>query len=206
MSSSSESLEERIRGEAADWFALLRGEPTAAERAAFDHWLEIDPAHRLAYERLNVQWESAIFLGGAPAVRARSLGSVRSRAGAGKLYAGLAIAAALALALAITVVGGTERPAHPASPLAYDSIGSGERSLRLADGSGVKLAPDSRIEVMFGDRERRVALLRGRARFTVARDASRPFAVAAGGGAVVALGTVFEVAIVDRQVRIRGCG
>ncbi len=206
MSRSSRSAEERVRREASDWFALLRGEPTAAERATFENWLAVDPAHRLAYQRLHAQWERTIFLSDAPAVRARNLGRARPRAlrlaGVGKIYAGLAIAAVLALALAFTVIGSTKHPTQSVSALAYNNRGSADRSVRLADGSRVMLAPGSRVGVAFHDGQRHVALLQGRARFTVAHDVSRPFAVVAGGGTIVALGTVFEVAIQDGQVRV----
>lgn len=206
MNGSKGPAQERVRNEASDWFARMRGEPTEAERDELERWLGSDPAHRQAYERLTAQWEHTAFLARAPTVRGRNLAKVGLQAsrtaGVAKIYAGVAVAAAVALALALTVVAATQGPIRPASPVAYENEGGGNHRVRLTDGSDVTLGPDSRIHIAFDDGQRHVGLLHGRARFTVAHDASRPFAVAAGGGTIVALGTVFEVAIDDRRVRI----
>ncbi|WP_422062387.1 FecR family protein [Sphingopyxis sp.] len=63
----------------------------------------------------------------------------------------------------------------------------------LEDGTRVALMDGAKFERRFGPNERRVILTGGRARFTVAHDASRPFRVEADGSLTTALGTVFEV-------------
>ena len=70
------------------------------------------------------------------------------------------------------------------------TTGTGEvRSLRLADGSRVTLAPQSAVAI--GDR--RVRLLRGAAYFDVRHDRVHPFRVLAGDVLATDLGTAFEV-------------
>ncbi|MFT4090288.1 MAG: FecR family protein [Asticcacaulis sp.] len=63
----------------------------------------------------------------------------------------------------------------------------------LKDGSVVRLAPQSAIDVAFKDNERRVKLLKGAAFFEVTPDAQKPFRVEAGGVKVTVLGTAFDV-------------
>jgi transmembrane sensor len=67
------------------------------------------------------------------------------------------------------------------------------RELALPDGSTVRLNTDSTIEIAFAAGERRVRLRRGEAHFTVAKDSAWPFFVEAGGIAVRAVGTAFNV-------------
>lgn len=65
--------------------------------------------------------------------------------------------------------------------------------MTLDDGSSVALNTASAIAVDYSRERRRIRLLRGEAVFTVARDAARPFVVAAASGEAVARGTVFAV-------------
>jgi len=67
------------------------------------------------------------------------------------------------------------------------------RSVPLADGSVVALNTNSTITTKFTNHERRVALERGEARFTVMKDPTRPFVVETAQADVVAVGTIFNV-------------
>jgi transmembrane sensor len=69
------------------------------------------------------------------------------------------------------------------------------RSVRLSDGSSVTLDTDTIVVSRISRSARRLTLLRGRARFDVAHDPSRPFVVAAGGASVAARGTLFDVSL-----------
>lgn len=99
---------------------------------------------------------------------------------------------ALAASLAVLVV---------ASGLAWNfllkgrySTGVGEqRTLALEDGSTINLNAGSRIRVRFTSAARSVQMLEGRALFSVAKDAGRPFVVEAGDTWVRAVGTQFDV-------------
>jgi transmembrane sensor len=63
----------------------------------------------------------------------------------------------------------------------------------LPDGSTVDLKAGAELEVTFSDSIRRVVLRKGEAHFQVARNAERPFVVAAGTIEVRAVGTAFAV-------------
>ena len=72
----------------------------------------------------------------------------------------------------------------------------------LDDGSVVELNRGAEVETVFSASERRVTLVRGEASFTVAKDAARPFVVVAGGVAVRAVGTVFNVRLDGAGVEV----
>lgn len=72
----------------------------------------------------------------------------------------------------------------------------------LPDGSVVELKPGAEIAVDFGGGVRRVALRRGEAHFQVAKDAARPFVVAAAGIEARALGTAFSVQLEAKHVEV----
>jgi transmembrane sensor len=67
------------------------------------------------------------------------------------------------------------------------------KTATLADGSELRLGPNTLLEFDIGDAQRSVALVRGEANFKVAKDATRPFVVEAKAFAVRAAGTEFAV-------------
>jgi transmembrane sensor len=86
-----------------------------------------------------------------------------------------------------------------------------QRSFTLQDGSLVFLNTDSKVHVAWSSAERHIDLVRGEARFKVAKDPARPFTVATTTAAVRALGTVFnvradqqdtQVAVLEGQVEV----
>ena len=75
-------------------------------------------------------------------------------------------------------------------------------SVDLADGSTVDLNSGTRLAFDLTHAERRVRLLEGQAFFDVAHDPARAFVVRAGGKAIKALGTSFDVRIIDGDVSV----
>ncbi|MFT3967406.1 MAG: FecR domain-containing protein [Sphingobium sp.] len=197
----SDSLREAHR-QASDWLILLREEPeSAAVRERFEAWLDADPDHARAWvsvsevfdtigatrPELETQWRGALAgIGEAserPSTRRRwfHLPAARLRR---PILAG-AVAAALALWFA------------PSAILHIQSdhvTRTGEtRALRLADGSAVRLGPDSAIAIDYSQGERTVRLLAGQAWFDVKRNPAAPFRVVAGDVRTTVLGTSFDV-------------
>jgi transmembrane sensor len=72
----------------------------------------------------------------------------------------------------------------------------------LADGSSVSLDASSAVLVRYSAAQRTLQLLRGRAKFQVAKDARRPFLVRAADREIVATGTMFSVEIVQKEVQV----
>ncbi|MFC4314930.1 FecR family protein [Steroidobacter flavus] len=67
------------------------------------------------------------------------------------------------------------------------------RTVSLTDGTRVRIAPDSKLKVAFGDDHRTIRLIHGEAMFDVAKDRTRPFYVESEMIGVLAVGTEFRV-------------
>ncbi|HEX7115089.1 MAG TPA: FecR domain-containing protein [Steroidobacter sp.] len=210
MESSRREIEDRAtellqRRECGNW--------SREDEAELTRWLEESTANRVAFLRAEAAWEAmgrlkALGAGllrrtvpTPEALEALQVGSVGERAArpAGSRYfrkVGIAatILVAVGLALAGSVLWFTgERYATP--------IG-GVASVPLADGSRITLNSDSRVRVLFSERERYISLVRGEVYFEVAPDSNRPFVVDAGDRRVVAVGTKFAVRRETDELRV----
>ncbi|MBS7544133.1 FecR family protein [Ancylobacter oerskovii] len=177
--------------EALDWFVRMRDDKVGAqERRAFATWLAADPAHPAAFERAQSLWDRFDIV--EPEYRRlRRAGRLGRR---DVLLGGLA-----------TLV---------AAPVAYVALnrdrlfatyrtGTAERrSFMLGDGSRVELGSSSALAVDFSADRRRVVLVEGEGFFQVAPDAARPFVVEAENGSTRALGTAFDVKLLDDSVAV----
>jgi transmembrane sensor len=197
--------DERLRRQAARWFARLRGPDADKHRRAFEAWRAADPRRRAVYERLTRRWEEAGVLNTAQTQRPEGAARVARRVHrprrVGWSLAGLAMGAAVVV-LAISPGRPSWLDASPIPALGSQRIATriGEiRTLRLSDGSAVILDTDTLLATHFSSSARRLNLVRGRARFDVAHDPGRPFVVTAGGGSVAARGTLFDVSVSPDQ-------
>lgn len=182
--------------EAERWFArLLASDCTAAERAACQRWQDADPVNAAAYAQVERISQRATAFRFQPQYRAaaREIRERAARAGRRRGIArwGLSLAAA---ASAVLAIGLGWRVWNPAQPEQHYVTTTGERrTLDLDDGSRVLLDTDSAVTVRYSRKHRDVVLERGQADFSVASAPQRPFVVQAGGGAVRAVGTRFQV-------------
>lgn len=176
--------------EALEWFVLLNDDKaTPEDRRAFAAWLQADPAHAAAFERAQSLWDRFDI------VKPEFERVRRSR----QLTRRNITLGGLALALAAPTAWYMTRPGF----LADHRTGVAERRIfTLPDGSTAELGSHSALSVDFTDRQRRLILHRGQAFFTVAPDVARPFAVEAGAGAVRALGTRFDVKLLDGEATV----
>lgn len=189
---------------AASWALRLMDAPLdPADAAQFQDWLAADDRHPELFDAALAVWEET----GAQATSdamldlrrsaLRDLGKARnrplSRWRRGAIVTAMAASVAAAVGLGAIV---SNRPA------VYSTDVGERRLVRLKDGSAVSLDADTRVSVAYDDRRRLLVLEKGRARFTVAKDAMRPFSVDAGGAVVVATGTSFSVERVKHEVRL----
>jgi transmembrane sensor len=177
--------DERIQEEAALWFARLRGDDVStAERAAFAAWIDADSRHRHEYETFQRMWDASAHL------RPAAIEAPKRRR---------AMRAAASLA-GIALVCGWLGWAWLDGRMATDP---GElRHMKLADGSELAVAPNTRLRVKFNSDRRRIELDEGQIAVSVAVDRQRPFEVAAGGGIVRDIGTRFEVDAGRERTRV----
>jgi transmembrane sensor len=190
-----------VRREAADWAALLHDRDAEVDRAAFERWRAADPRHAEAYARIERNWSRAGLVEQTSYGRERRFSELRRRRAPLQRRFGLAAAV-----LAIVVLGAVL--VSPYGPFGlwpgprYSSEVGQIRTVSLPDGSTAVLDTDSAVRLAFDGHERRVSLVRGRARFDVTHDSHRPFVVEAGDGSVVARGTLFDVSLVGDRFEV----
>ncbi|PZQ50549.1 MAG: hypothetical protein DI555_22750 [Novosphingobium pentaromativorans] len=183
-----------IEREAADWFARMRGPDAESLREAFEVWRS-DPARAQAYDDKLRVWDATMFLANTATGKHRNLEGYRSRKFTRPTLTWAAAAfLAIGIGIMLALHGAGERDAqsssHRLESAAMDKV---PRTIRLPDGSKVILDRGARLQIAFHVGERRLRLIAGRARFAVAHEKRRPFIVEAGGGGVVAHGTLFDV-------------
>ncbi|MGY4533518.1 transmembrane sensor [Pseudomonas sp. TE3786] len=185
------------------WHERLRGQPTAAERKAFDQWLYAEPAHVEAYAQVQALWarteQAAQQLAReeAPALQEylRAMDAPRPRAP--RWWLG-SVAMAASVLLMLGLLGWQPQRWVDSLRADYVSAAGQLRQITLADQSVLLLDADSAVQVHFTARQRRIELLRGAVYFQVSHT-GQPFIVSAADGEVQVLGTQFEV-------RLRGDG
>ena len=209
--------------DSADWDAIARyfaGESDAAEQEAVQRWLEAHPDQADALAALDGSAGRLIRAtppdldveGALSRVAARrdaaDVVPIDSRrpgfkpvfpASAPRRWRRFAVpaAAAAVLAIGVALYRNSERTDGYTRSSVAQTIATtvGQRdSVRLPDGTGVVLAPESELIVAagYGDDVREVEL-RGEAYFDVLHDEARPFVVRAGAATVRDLGTTFTV-------------
>ncbi|MEO5865572.1 MAG: FecR domain-containing protein [Sphingomonas sp.] len=199
--------------EALAWVGRLRAPDGTRYQAEFETWFMKDPLHADAYERVLKSWDRFDIVGKTPVGKSRLSFFAAAPSAQRRRYAIGAMAAVMLIALVGLGAGPFGFAPNALIPAAYAS-GMGQiRTLTLADGSRMTLDTNSAVEVAFTVRERRLRVVRGRARFKVARDSTRPFVVDAGGNAVTATATEFDidlasdrlaVALLEGSLRVEG--
>ena len=202
--------EKDVSVEAARWLIELEEAPDDADlRRRFEVWRAASPGNEAAWAGVSGIYDAI----GAPAyVAHRTARDSRCVADApvadldrarARRRRFLLPATALAIAACLAFV------ALPGVLLQWkaDHVTSvaESRSVVLDDGSTVRLAPGSAIEVLAGAAaggDRGVRLLRGEALFEVVPDNARRFRVEAGGVETTVLGTVFGVRLLEEGALI----
>lgn len=219
MTTSSDTDRDRAEDEAATWLIVLSEAPDDASlRERFDAWLVASPMNAESWMRVGRAYDligqvsprHSEHWAAYPAERhavdaspaglpSESVGRGR-RQGAGaprrwKAGVGLALVAAMLLLAIVPDL-------H--LRLSSDAVTTTAqvRALTLPDGSRLRLAPKSAVDVVFENGERRVRLLKGAGFFEVVPDRVRPFRVEAGNAVVTVLGTAFEVKRSEDSARI----
>jgi transmembrane sensor len=203
--SQSTSIDERIAEEAAQW--LLELEEAGADQARFAAWLEASPRHVEEFLLASATWHAFDAMDRNRAIDVAQL-VASARGNVETLDVGTPIdrrAAAIAprrwgpmrqqLAAVLTVLAVGCLLWFAVMDRGTDYVtGVGEqRAFKLPDGSLVTLNTRSRVVVRFTPEARVIELVQGEALFNVQHDTQRPFRVLAGGAAVQAVGTQFNV-------------
>ncbi|WP_293855679.1 FecR family protein [Steroidobacter sp.] len=170
---------------------------------ALEAWLAADPEHRRIWERRTQTWSLLESQKNSPellALRQRALGDLQ-RMGSRRWNHGAWKWRATAAAVAVLAVMVTWSW-YVVTPHTYRTRAGELRVVTLPDSSRVHLDASTEVRVSYSDNARKLSLLKGQARFEVARDVMRPFSVLAGNRRVVALGTVFNVDLLEQELRV----
>ena len=176
------------------WLARMgRPDVRAADRKAFQAWLEADPGHLRQYEQAKAFQAELSSLRGDFALDLARLRRREARPADTSrrfLLAGGLAAAGLAAVIALP-------PLLAPAPEArlYESAPGQILDVSLEDGSRATLDAGSAISVAIADDVRRVTLQRGGAYFEVAHEADHPFQVSVADRQVIVTGTRFVTAL-----------
>lgn len=180
---------------AARWYVELRCGADDTLRAAHQRWLSSNPQHLLAWERLaRLQGKLGQVT---PGIARPTLTSARAKR--------REVLKVLSVLLVGSATGGVVLQDGVVARLTADvRTGVGQqRSLRLDDGTQLRLNTDTAVDIRYNGEWRALELLKGEILVQTASDAlSRPFVVHTGQGSVRALGTRFIVRCDNDLVRV----
>lgn len=195
---------------AAQWVERSADGLTAEQARLFETWYG-EPEHAQAFDSLERDRASIVSLidrEGLGSLYQETLDRLESNSTRrSRIRKIVAVAAAIVLTAPLTYL--ALRPLDRVDAVATSNAdvvyktGIGQTVvLTLSDGSRVMLNTDSEVSVDFSAHERRLRLAKGEAMFEVAKDATRPFTVAAGRQVVTAHGTAFNVRVTADQVHV----
>lgn len=188
---------------AADWQLRLKNDPALEISSEFLEWISDDKNCR-AYRAVEEGYAALEDIGALPEILEMRRDALRRAHHVGTRRwlpkAWVARAAAAIVAVAMLGSGVLYMVLHNAN--VYET-GVGERRIvALPDGSRISLDSDTEVQVHYTEHARTLDLDRGRARFDVAHDVTRPFTVTAGTETVVAVGTSFNVEKIGKKILV----
>lgn len=189
-----------VMDEALNWLVRLEagGFVEPAEKARFETWLDVAPAHRMAWEEVKSVWAAPetlvaaqhldMHIGSQPIPLRKTVKTPQIRWGR------QALAAA---ACFVAIVGATYLVWHamPRMLADYTTEAGERREITLPDGSRMILNTDSAATLAFSEGKRGVRLIEGEAWFDVVHDAAKPFHVTGHYSDVEVKGTAFAVKV-----------
>lgn len=171
----------------------------ADEELVLANWLKKNVTHRQEYENAERVWKTFVNISGdeiQAALRAQAAVERPKRKITWKTVIVTTVIVLLsALATFLFVIRGQNSLAVTVVP--YTTLRTQLKQEKLPDGSEIDLDADSIVVGRFGPIGRRVELQRGRALFSVSPDRVKPFVVTAGDRSIIAVGTRFDVNLLD---------
>ena len=194
-----------ISEQAIDWMVALNARtPDDALLQRLTHWLQQDPVHQQAWERLQRRLGRPVATLRALEQRAPGHAAEARQVLLQPTHSRREVLVALAsVGLFGGALWGGWRSETTQNWLADLHTGSGERrSFTLADGSRLSLNSASAVDLHFDAGQRLLVLRRGELLIQVATDPHRPLRVRTAQGQVQALGTRFLVSQEDTATRV----
>jgi transmembrane sensor len=194
--------------DAGEWIAKLDRGLSEEEEQALRLWCAQSAENRHALMNLAASWDKMDCLSRLAELFPRS----RRRPARRLLYPALAASLVALIAIAGVIaarwpdLGSAQAPAASGAArvsILFETV-VGERSTaRLPDQSLLVLNTNTLVNVTYSDHQRLLVLSRGEIGIEVAHDRERPLRVVAGGRVIQAVGTAFNVQIInDREVEL----
>lgn len=180
---------------AASWYVQFQSEvPSPAQRQAWQHWIESNPAHQAAWNQME---QLQRHLGAMPRdLTRRALSSTQQRRQVLKLL----------LVLAGTGYVGWNVQRHTALGNVwadYSTRVGQRRKIELADGTRIHLNTHSAVDILFDDQQRLIRLRSGEILVSTGKlGDTRPLFVETQEGRIQALGTRFSVHQLSESTRV----
>ncbi len=202
--------EKRIRQQASEWLVELDEGCSTDREEAFEAWKSQDIRHEIATRDLEASWNRMKQLRQViddptlrPNLEILTQDSRKKKRQYRKRWSIFgSIAALFLLSVGVWLAKSDFLAVERVNPIFYATTFNDYKQIGLEDGSILEMNANSRVEVAFTDKARRIKLHRGEAHFDVVKDISRPFLVDAGAVAVKAVGTAFNVRYDSEEVQV----
>ncbi|MBL4909237.1 MAG: FecR domain-containing protein [Alteromonadaceae bacterium] len=193
-----ENTNEAIQEQACLWISKMDRSLTTAEKNEFISWAQQNKLHQEILFKFAALWDdlsvlnelSALF----PLEKQKTKRILKNR------FAKYAIAASFIIAVLFTGSLYLEQRLNARTVKqqyveikSLSTVVGQQSSFSLSDGSILQLNTNSLVKINFSRNKRLLTLVRGEARFEVAKDKTRPFTVVSGTKSFTALGTIFNV-------------
>ncbi len=194
---STEAIERPVDMRAAE-FVERRDSPswTEAQESEFELWLDENPAHRVAFMRLNASWKRTERLA---ALRAPEFQRPYKLAPSSIRWP---LKLAILAGFSIAIAGAAGAYFSPPRYDTYATTVGGHETLSLHDGSKIELNTDTLVRISQTPKQRLVVLEKGEAYFQVRHEQKRPFVVVTRAGRIIDLGTEFAVRSDDQRLKV----
>lgn len=202
---------EAIQEEACAWISRIDRGLSNVEQTQLQDWVKRSEQHKNRLFEMAALWDDLSVMhelsGLFPLAEKISDPQVRNKyvghkSSGNRLVATAASVGFLAAMLLAWLM--TQTPHRVEEPLVnlpdvYQTTIGEQKTLSLPDGSVVSLNTNSRVEVAFQEDKREIFITQGEAHFEVASDANKPFIVSTTNNKVTAIGTAFNVQLLDDE-------
>lgn len=190
---------EVIQQQASQWISRIDRGLTIQEHEQLQIWADSGDSHRDILFNMAQIWDDMSVLNELKGLM--SIERIDTTARQKRVSPRWAIAASIGFLMFTLMAWFMSNPALEHYDNSFNStlstaIGE-QKPVTLEDGSIVYLNTNTEIKVAFSAQDRQIEIVRGEALFDVAHDTQRPFVVSAAGNTVTAVGTAFNVQLLD---------
>ncbi|MGC3981293.1 MAG: FecR domain-containing protein [Steroidobacteraceae bacterium] len=203
------AMENEVLEQAAHWQLRINADDLLRHSDEFQNWLLADVRHAEAWQQIQSTWHTFTPHQSSPILQeirrdalSRAQQGLRQRWNVSGRFSNYLAHhwRAFAAASTLLVAGMVVLLLLQARDIRYETTIGERRMVTLVDGSRVLLDSDCLVRVDYSQHTRQLYLERGRARFDVSHDATRPFVVTSAGRTVTAVGTAFNVETLRDQL------